>query len=161
MLTFNTSWISKPDNACERYRYDSHQMHCHSPQRIKDTSLELAGPIVRATRSPPRQPTELIYRTGRVCISKRKLEYPRGRYVNLSLTCLNSIDPEGDAISTEPRTFDHNTRGQGPQPFAVSLPLDLATRACESWIMSRIYKLMNDGEPLTSYQRAPRIQHPH
>jgi hypothetical protein len=98
-------------------------MHCHSPQPIKDTSFELAGPIVRATRSPPQQLTELIYSTGRVCIPKRKLEYPRRRYVNLSLTCLNSTDPEDDAISIEPRTFGHNTRGQGPQLFAVSLPL--------------------------------------
>ena len=83
-------------------------MYCHSPQPIKDTSFELAGPIVRVTRSPPQQPTELIYCTARVCVPKRKLEYPRRRYVNLSLTCLNSTDPEDDAISIEPRTFDHN-----------------------------------------------------
>ncbi|CAG8092501.1 unnamed protein product [Penicillium salamii] len=54
-------------------------MHCHSHQPIKDTSFKLVGPIVRATRSPPQQPTELIYCTARVCIPKRKLEYPRRR----------------------------------------------------------------------------------
>ncbi|KAK9846761.1 hypothetical protein MYU51_001305 [Penicillium brevicompactum] len=106
-------------------------MHCLSPQPIKDTSFELAGPIVRATRSPPQQPTELTHCTARVCIPKKKLEYPRRRYVNLSLTCLNSVDPEDDAIPIEPRTFDLNARGQGPQLFAVSLPLVLATRALD------------------------------
>ena len=70
---------------------------------------------------PPQQSTELIYCTTSVCIPKRKREYPRRRYVNLSLTCLNSTDPEDDAISIEP-TFDHNAQAQGPQLFAVLCP---------------------------------------
>ena len=64
--------------------------------------------------------------------------------MNPNLTCLP--DPEDDAILKEPRTFDHNARAQGPQLFAASLSLDLATRTCEAWIMSPIYKLMNDSE---------------
>jgi hypothetical protein len=143
VLTFNTSSISKPDNACERYRYDSHQMHCHSHQPIKD---------VYAKMHSPKQPTELIYCTARVCIPKKKLEYPRRTYVNLSLTCLNSTDPEKDAIPTESRTFDNNVRAQESQLFAVSSSLVLATKTCESWIISSIYKLMNDSELLTSHQ---------
>ena len=71
-------------------------MHCHSRQPIEDTSFGLAGPIVCSTRPPPQQPTELIYCTPSVCVSKGKREYPRRRYVNLSLTCLT--DPEDDAI---------------------------------------------------------------
>ena len=86
-----------------REKYDSHQMHCHSPQPINHTSFELAGQIVRATRSPLQQPTELIYCAVRVFSPKRKLEYPRRRCVNLSLTCLNSTNPEDDAISIETR----------------------------------------------------------
>lgn len=30
----------KPDSACERYRYDSRQMHCQSHQPIKDMSFD-------------------------------------------------------------------------------------------------------------------------
>jgi hypothetical protein len=72
---------------------------------------------------PPQQPTELIYCTASVCIPKKKREYPRRRYVNLSLTCLNFADPEDGAIPTEPRTFDHNTRAQNRQLFVVSSSL--------------------------------------
>jgi hypothetical protein len=62
---------------------------------------------------------------------KRKREYPRRNYVSLSLTCLNSTDPEDDAIPLEP-TLDHNARAQGPQLLAVPSSLVLATRTCES-----------------------------
>ena len=96
-------------------------MHCHLHQPIKDTSFALAGHGVYAKMPPPQQSTELIYCTTSVCIPKRKREYPRRRYVNLSLTCLNSTDPEDDAISIEP-TFDHNAQAQGPQLFAVLCP---------------------------------------
>jgi hypothetical protein len=47
---------------------------------------------------PSQQPTELIYCTASVCIPNRKREYSRRIYVNLSLICLNSTDPEVDAI---------------------------------------------------------------
>jgi hypothetical protein len=43
-----------------------------------------------------------------ISLPERKLEYPRPRCVNLSLTYLT--DPKDDAISIEPRTFDHNAR---------------------------------------------------
>jgi hypothetical protein len=73
--------------------------------------------------------------------------------VNLSLTCL--IDLEEDTISKEPRTFGHSARAQESQLFAVSSSIVLDTRTCESWIISPIYKLMNDSEPLTSRQSGP------
>jgi hypothetical protein len=122
---------------------------------IKKTRLRLTGHSVYATSSLPQQPTGLTVQP--LCVTQEKARISMSRYVNPSLTCLP--DPEDDAILIEP-TFDHNARAQGPQLFAVSLSLVLATRACELWIMSRIYRLMNDSEPLTSHQRAPRIQHP-
>ena len=127
-------------------------MHCHSHQPIEDTSFGLAGQGVYVKMPPPQQTTELIYCAAFVCIPKRKREYPRCRYVNLSLTVWNSTDLEDDAIPIEPRSSGHNARAQGPQLFAVSWSLVLATRKCESWIISPIYKLMNDSEPLTSHQ---------
>ncbi|KAK9847220.1 hypothetical protein MYU51_019717 [Penicillium brevicompactum] len=57
------------------------------------------------------QPTDLIYCTTSVCV------FPRYS-ANIRVA--------------EPRTFDHNARGQGPQLFAVSLPLVLAIRAFDS-----------------------------
>jgi hypothetical protein len=126
-------------------------IHCANQPADQRDSHRLAGPSVCATRSPPQQPTELIYCTALVC-SKKKREYPRrSMYVNLSLTCLT--DPEDDAISIEPRTFDHSARAQEPQLFAVSASLVLAIRSCESWIISPVYKLMTDSESLTSHQR--------
>ena len=119
-----------------------HQMHCHSPQPIKDASFELAGSIVHVTRSPPQQPTELIYCTASVCIPKRKGEYLHRRYVNLSLTCLNPTDPEDDMIAkTDIRPLCTSARAA---TLCRSSYLGLATRKCESWVMSPIYKLMND-----------------
>lgn len=109
-------------------------MHCHSHQPIKD---------VYAKRPPPQQPTELIFCTASVYFQE-KVRMFTSRYVNLSLTCLT--DSEDDATSIEPRTIDHNTRAQESQLFTVSSSLVLAARACESWIMSPIYKLMNDSE---------------
>ena len=107
---------------------------------------------VYAKMPSPKQPTELIYCTTRVCIPKKKLVYARRTYINLSLTFLNSTDPEKDAIPIESRTFDNNVRAQESQLFAVSSSLVLATKTCESWIISSIYKLMNDSELLTSHQ---------
>jgi hypothetical protein len=92
---------------------------------------------------PPQQPTELIDCTASVC-SQEKARMFTSRYVNLSLTCLT--DSEDDEISIEPRAIDHNTRAQESQLFTVSSSLVLATITCESWIMSPIYKLMNDSE---------------
>lgn len=109
-------------------------MHCHSHQLIKD---------VYAKMPPSQHPTELIYCTASVYFQEKARMFT-SRYVNLSLTCLT--DSEDDAISIEPRTIDHNTRAQGSQLFTVSSSLVLATKTCESWIMSPMYKLMNDGE---------------
>ena len=138
--------MNKPDSACERYRYDSHQMHCHSHQPIKD---------IYAKMPPPQQPTELIYCTASVYFQEKARMFTL-RYVNLSLTCLT--DSEDDAISIEPRSIEHNTRAQESQLFTVSWSLVLATRACESWIMSPIYKLVNDSE-WTSHEKSPRTQY--
>ena len=109
-------------------------MHCHLHQPIKD---------VYAKMPPPQQPTDLIYCTASV-YSQEKARMFTSRYVNLSLTCLT--DSEDDAISIEPRTINHNTRAQESQLFTISSSLVLATITCESWIMSPIYKLMNDSE---------------
>ncbi|KAL2698230.1 hypothetical protein AAEP93_010940 [Penicillium crustosum] len=43
-------------------------------QPIKETRLRLTGQSVYATRSPPQQPTELIYYTAPVCIPKVKAQ---------------------------------------------------------------------------------------
>ncbi|KAJ5202886.1 hypothetical protein N7449_004965 [Penicillium cf. viridicatum] len=53
---------------------------------IKKTRLRLTGQSVYATRSPPQQPTELIYCTASVCIPKRKREYPRRRQCDSNRT---------------------------------------------------------------------------
>jgi hypothetical protein len=60
----NTLWTSKPESPSGK---------CCSPstvltsQSTKETRLRLADPSVCATRSPPQQPTELIYCTAPMC----------------------------------------------------------------------------------------------
>ncbi|KAI2704643.1 hypothetical protein CBS147333_9747 [Penicillium roqueforti] len=65
-------------------------MYCHSRQPIEDTSFGLAGPIVCSTRPPPQQPTELIYCTPSVYVSKGKREYPRRRTEEIRPQCTSA-----------------------------------------------------------------------
>ena len=114
-------------------------------QPIKETRLRLAVQV--SMRRSRRRSSRLSWSTGKpLYVSPRqKREYARRRYVNFSLTCLEFYwcQRRRDSNRTDIRPQCTSAR---TATLCRSSSLGLATRTCELWISSSIYKLMNDSE---------------